>query len=364
MKPDHLATPEHLAQSVGPTRIDFDRPCARCGYNLIGLELDGTCPECGTKITETRRRRPPRFADQLIHAPPPWLSNFRLAGLVLAGSGSLLFGCLLLFSVSRFAPFGVIALGASAAWYWGCLLITRPRPEMPWMEEDPHREWATHRAIVRGTQGAWALGIAMLVFETTAIGTGAGGPILRIVGLALLGGAVAGAGVMTWYASNLAYWGADSRLGDALRGSSWMLGIGGFTGAFALGLHEAIISLAVPAMGVGPWWRVIAFLLTIPTIAYVVVTLLRLDALSAWVISSHTAAKERLERFREKVRQEAEYAEWERARRPAAPELTADLTDTRPDTPMPDPSGVWRHPDEGYIEPGGSGEAYDVDPPR
>jgi hypothetical protein len=36
--------------------VEGDMPCAQCGYNLRTLSASGVCPECGTPVTETRRR--------------------------------------------------------------------------------------------------------------------------------------------------------------------------------------------------------------------------------------------------------------------------------------------------------------------
>lgn len=33
--------------------IDVDVPCSQCGYNLRGLEVGGTCPECGRAVGES-----------------------------------------------------------------------------------------------------------------------------------------------------------------------------------------------------------------------------------------------------------------------------------------------------------------------
>lgn len=33
-------------------------PCSRCGYNLIGLDADGRCPECGAAVSVTLPRCP------------------------------------------------------------------------------------------------------------------------------------------------------------------------------------------------------------------------------------------------------------------------------------------------------------------
>lgn len=48
------ATDERTAADA-PARVAEAIPCDRCEYNLIGLALDGRCPECGHSIDESIR---------------------------------------------------------------------------------------------------------------------------------------------------------------------------------------------------------------------------------------------------------------------------------------------------------------------
>jgi hypothetical protein len=56
MRPDD-EDEKRVTEEVNPPfvdpLIDEDMPCIKCGYNLRGLQDQGQCPECGTKIAET-----------------------------------------------------------------------------------------------------------------------------------------------------------------------------------------------------------------------------------------------------------------------------------------------------------------------
>ncbi len=59
------------------THINFDIPCARCGYNLRSLSRKGECPECGHPVWRSL------LGEDLAQADPAWLRLQRL-GLLLA----------------------------------------------------------------------------------------------------------------------------------------------------------------------------------------------------------------------------------------------------------------------------------------
>lgn len=50
-------------------RIGRDAVCRGCGYNLRGLLPDGSCPECGIAVMDSR------FGDQLLHCSPKWVDQ-------------------------------------------------------------------------------------------------------------------------------------------------------------------------------------------------------------------------------------------------------------------------------------------------
>lgn len=51
--------------STGPDLplVDQDRGCVRCGYNLLGLRVNGICPECGTPVADSLKGFLLQFSD-------------------------------------------------------------------------------------------------------------------------------------------------------------------------------------------------------------------------------------------------------------------------------------------------------------
>ena len=111
----------HELKVISPTVIVEDRPCIKCGYNLIGLKIDGVCPECGRPI-KVNRKNIPRYSDSLISAPRIWLANFAFASVLLTLSGIGMFVLLFMMvffggEILKIASLGVVA--ASIGWFLG-----------------------------------------------------------------------------------------------------------------------------------------------------------------------------------------------------------------------------------------------------
>ena len=119
--------------------IEFDLPCAICGYNLKGLSQAGTCPECGQAIART-------FRFDLTHADPEWLMSQ-------AWTVALLLPlCLLNFppAVSQYTPwlahvFKVLLAGVNV---WACWRLARPDPLAAADEEGSFRRGVMLASVV------------------------------------------------------------------------------------------------------------------------------------------------------------------------------------------------------------------------
>jgi hypothetical protein len=62
-----------------PRLITFACPCMRCGYDLMGLPIEGRCPECGTPARATYAGR------RIVDAPRPWVRTIA-SGATLVGA--------------------------------------------------------------------------------------------------------------------------------------------------------------------------------------------------------------------------------------------------------------------------------------
>src|SRR5690349_6118053 len=77
--------------------IDWDMPCAACGYNLRSQSSDSRCPECGQSIRRTLHR------DALAYADLVWLRKLRLGTqVVFVAQLALFLECVVLVKRSEF----------------------------------------------------------------------------------------------------------------------------------------------------------------------------------------------------------------------------------------------------------------------
>ncbi|MEM1423519.1 MAG: hypothetical protein AAGH64_05900 [Planctomycetota bacterium] len=93
----------HAPPLPAQTTVAFHCPCIRCRYDLFGIEVNGRCPECGTRVGASHQ------GPTLASADPAWLrtiargqSRIAWASTVwtLAGALFYLFALLLLFRAS------------------------------------------------------------------------------------------------------------------------------------------------------------------------------------------------------------------------------------------------------------------------
>ncbi|GIK18042.1 MAG: hypothetical protein BroJett004_02060 [Planctomycetota bacterium] len=105
----------HGGRRAVPVRRVDRAECVGCGYDLRGLPLDAVCPECATSIERSMR------GDLLRNAP---LAHLRR----LSSAGSYMSALVWIVLVSWcFPPLGVIAASCWAVGWWGVL---RPDPEL------------------------------------------------------------------------------------------------------------------------------------------------------------------------------------------------------------------------------------------
>lgn len=244
-----------------PTPIDFDRPCAGCGYNLKGLFVGGVCPECGRPIAVPKKRM---LDDTLVDAPRDFLVRFASAltlafiGLALSVFGfftivatTVVNGVLGFYRIgghnSTLSPgrgivvpsapdkaYAIAFLLGAAMWSTGLFIATLPRPTPPDSQENRRAEWKRLRIASNAVQTSWLLAAtlgATVIFATPATGYGPQppawiGPAMIAAILAIIVG-VAGLVPTSVLLARYADWVPDNELSWRLRTSAWSIAVFG-----------------------------------------------------------------------------------------------------------------------------------------
>ncbi|MFN0010782.1 MAG: hypothetical protein ACKVS8_03965 [Phycisphaerales bacterium] len=156
-----------LRDRVKGGKIAHDAPCAKCGYNLIGLKRTGICPECGTPIRGFARAG--RGGSTILLLPASLLWALALAAF------AMFVGCVLM-SLSwpfmpaarhgalRFWTANVVFAGAAtggACWFAGVLMLCLYKPAE--LEEQARVNWP--RLLLNG----WAIATQALWFVAAAL---------------------------------------------------------------------------------------------------------------------------------------------------------------------------------------------------
>ena len=219
-------------------QISEDTPCVQCGYNLRGLTQDKSCPECGTPIARSV------LGDQLRYAEPEWLDKLRfgtslklwniLIAIVIVAVGMIIMSVGL-----PQAMVNLLALVGAGIGLWAAFLITTPEPRVL-MREDP----INLRKLVR------ACAVASVFGQFSSHAPQPAAAEIRIV-LAIVGGALAVAGVVQMFGELVYYrrfarripdakleksttivlWGLPSALAAILVGSTIVVGAASLVGA-------------------------------------------------------------------------------------------------------------------------------------
>lgn len=239
--------------------------CRRCGYDMSGLPFDAACPECGTVLTTSRRRR--LASENITLASPRYLWWLALSSTALLVSAAALIACTVVLGSSFLDQRWTIGLAAAALWAAAVWPVTAPR-----VESDGDYARAAHSGRVtrwasRLSQPAWFLTILLLIaaakLEFAAIAAGGvPGPEIRslivaawvigtvgLVGLGFLGGDIAA----------IVFWAGDENTGERLRAAT--IGIvvlppilvacyaGGFGAVFLTGLALIVALLLLLSVG-------------------------------------------------------------------------------------------------------------------
>ncbi|MBX3406075.1 MAG: hypothetical protein KF869_04845 [Phycisphaeraceae bacterium] len=286
---------EKQLRVVAPEVIVTDRPCANCGYSLRGLQVGGVCPECGHAIS--RRARGPRYSQQLVNAPLPWLDTLA-AGATMMFLAALGFFVLVVIMLFVRPPALLVITGlVSLGWLGGVWICTGPRPAAPGSTYDTRREWVSLRLAARLSQACWPM-VFIAALGALAASRAGTSPVITntaIIGAALFAlGAVAGLAPLCALLAHTTDWAEDSSLAQGFRACAWTICFCGFVIALTIlngftGILGGIIGAVLAA--------IIITLIYIPPV-YFLWCLFRFQRMARWAVWNHVAAEARLDRFR------------------------------------------------------------------
>lgn len=304
--------------------IDTDRPCRKCGYNLIGLRAGHPCPECGTPIRVANLSG--RFADNMVDAPLEYLRQLRL-GLGLL-SASIVVGIAAAIGTFWAGPtiLALAGLVSAPLWFAGGWLSTEPRPHDDAISPDPILDHKKLRQVIRAAQalcvGASVLLFAGFVAQRMAIAAAAAPAVLVPLSAPAAWFYGTGAGVMLLscfalipfgiFLSALSDWAGHGPVSMQFRVTSVLLAM-----CAALGLI-CTIPVIIDPLGSGitavvAMWS--GFLTAFATVFFLLLVL-RLANSVRWAVQNAVFAIDRDRRVAERKAREAEAMEARMQRQP------------------------------------------------
>ncbi|HWB21107.1 MAG TPA: hypothetical protein VG711_12455, partial [Phycisphaerales bacterium] len=137
-------------RKVAGLPIDDDRACRNCGYNLRGLMTDKACPECGTPISEPRRRVDVFSAADTSTRKAVSLGLALLGWSVLIAAVARMALAITLVGTRDYVQGYLVLITFNAlAWTVGACILTGP------VMDRVHRRARKLRLIARGLQFLW-----------------------------------------------------------------------------------------------------------------------------------------------------------------------------------------------------------------
>ncbi|MEQ8769826.1 MAG: hypothetical protein RIB60_04880 [Phycisphaerales bacterium] len=278
------------AHPVDDARINEDRECPNCGYNLRGLSKGGTCPECGRKIGG---KTASRYRDNLTYAAPSYLRTLCRGLWIMAASLPIL-PFSLCFAAA--APIG------SGVWALGAWIALTKRPLTDDTRPDAVLDSDKLRAVARWMQlplvvGSVLLWLGMQVTAGTPVAT-----ILGVLaGLSLLAGVV-GYIPLSIYLTAIADWASHESAAGRLRASAWFMCV--------LGAGMAVC-FGVPVLRFFGLWLFVAWL---TSVVVFLVTIVQLANAVQWAVKNQRYAEGSAARVAQR-----------KAKRLAAPSVVHDM---------------------------------------
>lgn len=195
-------------------RIEDDRSCAKCSYNLRGLTTGDRCPECGTPTGSAV-------------ASEQWISEAPISFLRPFSKGAMLTGVMMpvhaavtvaMFVWPNFSWITLLAIITGSLYAVGVYLLTTARPSTK--TTDGTREWSTVRWLCRSMQWSWCLSaltfgahVAIVRANPTAP---SGYAALWLSGCLILVG-IGGLVPLLVYLVRIAHWAGDTEFADRLK---------------------------------------------------------------------------------------------------------------------------------------------------
>lgn len=199
-----------------PGPVQFQLPCVRCGYELMGLPSSGACPECGAPVIQSL------MGDLLRFSSPAYVAMLKLGALivVLATIGEVLasiagIGLAIAMPAQGQMLTQLLSVGASLALLAGWWLLATPDPAQEGRDQAVNSRIVLRVALI--VQLVCTVGTFVLAMAPGSLGatlsptTGSPGSQLAavfsnpVVVLAMLAGVVNFAAMVTAYIASMFY---------------------------------------------------------------------------------------------------------------------------------------------------------------
>ncbi|MEM1071297.1 MAG: hypothetical protein AAGB48_04335 [Planctomycetota bacterium] len=216
--------PTTLPSAAAGMQIVSDLPCRTCGYNLVGLQAGGTCPECGATIPIKRFSA---RGDNLTDAPASYLHRIAMASAINAFSAPAALIVGLLAWMTPWLPLAALSMLGATGFAIGVFVLTIPRPRGEQTVNDATLDGSRWRLGARLGAASWIF-FGLVVAAQGLAGTNAWGGQGAWSALAWAGFLVAcvASVPLLIVVSSLADWSGDAQLASRLRGAAWVLGVG------------------------------------------------------------------------------------------------------------------------------------------
>jgi hypothetical protein len=120
MPPEDMTGAADFGQPEGVVRLAQRHPCLGCGYDLVGLDIEGVCPECGLRVMVSLNAMRSWMSDPVV------LHRLRRGmGVMIAAAGTAAVAGMAMMVSPASAGAAIVAMVAAlAVWMAGAWWIT------------------------------------------------------------------------------------------------------------------------------------------------------------------------------------------------------------------------------------------------